>query len=397
MIKKLIYKYLYTSPYIRHCSQTVYESLLGCIRMYEATKDKKWKARAKKVFKILVKIQRPDGGFDINYDFNFGLYHKKGDSTSPELIGLLALSEYARVFDARKLVKSYAKKAAIWIEKFSTKQPDGSWAIPYSPYTTSEIMVYNGTSFACGALGTYLKTFHEEKPLLDEIYHGMVKYLDKNLYKSNKLNGRFWYYPVQKRTDIPAEELNKIDYYHQMQQVEIHSIAEQQHPYELQLQIIEDCCDHIVDLSRKYDVIPYTNGLFFGNRIHVWGLCSVVAGLVEASKLIPEKRSKYTSVAEKTLSWLQQNSWNGSYFYPVLQQNGTVALPNEYMVRSDAWVFNAFTCYYKNVKGNDELSNIIEDCYTKMEHANFSGRENHAASFRKKMISKVIIWTKKTI
>ena len=37
--------------------------------MYEATKKLKWKMRSEKVVEILKKIQMPDGGFDIGYDF----------------------------------------------------------------------------------------------------------------------------------------------------------------------------------------------------------------------------------------------------------------------------------------------------------------------------------------
>ena len=42
---------------------------------------------------------------------------------------------------------------------FAFDMGDGKVAIPYGPYSIEKVMVYNGTSFACGALGCYLGQF----------------------------------------------------------------------------------------------------------------------------------------------------------------------------------------------------------------------------------------------
>ncbi len=102
-LQTIAYKTLLRRPYVRYCSQTIYESLLGCMRMWEATSKNKRKERADKILGILLKIQRPDGGFDNGYDFNFGRLHKKGQSTAPELVGLVALTEYAKLFGKDKV------------------------------------------------------------------------------------------------------------------------------------------------------------------------------------------------------------------------------------------------------------------------------------------------------
>lgn len=380
---RFLWSKLVPLPNVKFCSQTIYEALLGCIRMYETTEDQKWKERAGKVLKILIKIQRPDGGFDIGYDFNFGRLHKKGDSTSPELVALLAFSEYARAFDAEELVKPYADKAAEWIRQFAIKIENEIWAIPYSPHTINEVMVYNGTSFACGALGYYLGVFKVEDDELKNIYKGMVNYLEGSLFSNRDLSGRFWYYPVQTRTDLEPEMLDKIDYYHQMQQVEMHAFAERFVPVAKQHLIIEDCSDHIVSLNDKLGIVPYTNSSkFFSGMIHVWGLCSVASGLIEAGKVVPDKYDLYTKNAKIVYRWIVDHSWNGEYFFPVLTKDGTPFCPKEYMVRSDAWVFSSLANCHKELDGTEELSNIIEKCYQKMEKSNFSGKESHASNFR---------------
>lgn len=385
-----IYRILFPFPYIKYCSQTIYEVLLGCLRMYEATNDTKWKKRCDKVANLLIGIQQSDGGFDIGYDFNFGMLHKKGNSTSPEMVGLLALTEYARVFDKYDEIKPYVTKAAEWIRRFARKEGENTYAIPYSPYNTREIMVYNGTSFACGALGYYLGVYKVEDQELNEIYRGMINYLEKSMYQTKNTLGKFWFYPVQSRTDISAQLLSKIDYYHQMQQVEMHSFAQIVSPDVLQKKIIKDASEHVVSLSDKFEITPYTNSdIFFKGYIHTWGLCSVISGLIMAQHSLKQPINGADDLINKVVNWILKNAWNGNYFYPILTSKG---LPQEkkYMIRSDAWVFNSFCCYYqKNIKCG--LENIIEKCYLNMEKNDFSGVESHAQSGRKLLIIKRIL------
>jgi len=395
-LKKRMYKVLYKHPHVKYCSQTIYETLLGCIRMYETTGLSVWQARASKVLNILIKIQRPDGGWDIGYDFNFGMFHRKGESTSPELIGLMALCEYARVFEEHDLIRTHADKAVTWIKRFAYLQSDDAWAIPYSPYTTSEIMVYNGTSFACGALGCYLGIFDVKDEFLHEVYHGMIKYLYSNLSSIDGVDGKFWYYSIPSKTSLEDNKLRKVDYYHQMQQVEMHASAQHWVSDPIQQRMIEECCDHIIAISCYNKVIPYTNtGSEFEN-IHVWGLCSVSSGLIEAYKHLNLKRQQYKKLSDKTISWLIKYSWNGEYFIPILDKDGRLVNEDAYMVRSDAWIFNALCCFYHENQKKDDIYNVIDMCFSRMESFDFSGKENHASSFRKRIIAFLIGLIKKT-
>jgi hypothetical protein len=383
-------------PKINKSSQTIYEVLLGCLKMYESTKLETWKNRSDYILSLLKEIQQADGGFDIGYEFNFGMMHKKGESTSPELIGLLAYCQYARVFNKHDDIYNSVKKSVDWIRTHAVKINDKEWAIPYSPYTTTEIMVYNGTSFACGALGYYLGIYCDTDSELEEIYRGMVCYLESNLNLDKNLNGRFWYYNDQKRNDMTVLMKNKIDYYHQMQQVELHSIAQQVSPIDKQITIIEECSDHIIAISDKYEILPYSNSyVYFKDLVHVWGLASVASGLIEASKIVKTKKTEYISYADYVIKWLVRNSWNGEYFEPIITKEGKKASYNGYMVRSDAWVFNSLATYYKEVDMNLTYLEILEKCYIKMERNDFSGRESHASSLPKKIVSKVFVWLKK--
>ena len=121
--------------------------------------------------------------------------------------------------------------------------------------------------------------------------------------------------------------------------------------------------------------------------IHVWGLASLIPGLLEAATLFPDRRDIYQAMAGSTLGWLLDHSWNGEYFYAILNKEGEVKLP-DYMIRSDAWVFNALAAATKHL-GSGPWVDIAERCYLSMDVADFSGPETHASNRWKRMANKV--------
>lgn len=386
VIRVIAHKTVLRPPYVRYCSQTIYESILGCMRMFEATAELKWNQRADRLLSILLQIQQPDGGFDIGYDFNFGLLHKKGQSTSPELVGLVALAEYGRLFGKDNVLDS-AHRAANWIRKNAMDMGDGKYAIPYGPYSVSEVMVYNGVSFAAGALGCYLGHIANDEEL-HKIYNGMIAYLKSVMCSDAGLSGRYWYYNDQSRKDMTEKRRIKIDYYHQMQQVEMHALAQQACSADNQLDIIADGADLIVALQNEQEVIPYYNKEFSGHSdIHSWGLASVIPGMLEAAVVLPERKDAYHVVANRVLAWLIEYVWNGEYFIPVLRSDGR-AISQDYMVRSDAWVFNALGTAQKYL-GTGPWTDIAEQCFHRMESVDFSGPESHASWWLGRFVSSV--------
>jgi hypothetical protein len=345
-----------------------------------------WRQRADSVCQTLLRIQRPDGGFDIGYDFNFGRLHRKGESTSPELVGLLALVEHYRRF-RNEAAREGARRAAEWVRKNAIKPSDRHWAIPYGPYSTKAIMVYNGTSFAAGALGAYLSLFPDEE--LNGIYSGMNQYLCDRMSSTPGVPGRFWFYSDQSRQDLSTLQREKIDYYHQMQQVEMHATAELLVPSRCQPDMIGAAAEHVAGLQDEFGVIPYTNrDARFGGNVHLWGFCSCAAGFLMAGKVLPDRAASYRARAARIYDWIYKKAWNGRYFYPVLTPDGA---PEDirYYVRSDAWVFNAFCLAVQERLQKEAYLEVCEKCYARMAGRDFSGIENHAGSFRARVIRRV--------
>lgn len=368
---------------VTYCSQTIYQVLMGCLRLWDITTDEKWKSRADELCDILLKIQKSDGGFDLGYDFNFGMLHKKGESTSPELIGLVALIEYYKRFE-KVNVKQAAQKAALWIKNNSIRIDKDKWAIPYAPYSTNRVMVYNGTSFAVGALGIYLSVFPDKE--LENIYHGMNNYLYSTLSSLPDQPGSFWFYSDQSRNDLTEMQREKIDYYHQMQQVEMHVIAELNISSKKQIDIIREATQHVAYKQNENGVIPYLNTI---TPIHVWGFCSCASGFIYASKVLKEKQNEYINRAIKILEWLEEYSWNRNYFYAIVSEDGQIK-DKRFYVRSDAWVFNTFALAVKEGINEVEYLDICDRSFLKMQSVNFSGIENHASNRRIRTVIKIL-------
>jgi hypothetical protein len=215
---------------------------------------------------------------------------------------------------------------------------------------------------------------------LRAIYAGMVRYLDRVMARADDLPGRFWYYYDQSRTDWDPTRVGKIDYYHQMQQVEMHALAEQASPVPRQAAMVRDAADHVVALHTSRGVVPYTNDpRLFRGKIHLWGLCSVAAGLLEAAVLLDDRRAAYRQVAREVLDWMLRHGFNGQHFEAVLRPDGSRPPRQPYMVRSDAWVFNALAAAAKHL-GPGTWHAVANVCYQKMQAVDFSGPESHAST-----------------
>ncbi len=387
IIKEKVLPVVLAPPHVQYCNQTVYQALLGCCRMWEAAGNDLWRRRADRLAEILLRIQRPDGGFDIGYRFNFTYWHEKGQSTSPELVGLLALVEYAKR-GGDVPVQDGIRRAVAWIRRHATPVGSDAFAVPYSPHTTKEIVVHNGTSFATGALGHYLGWSRDDDPELHRIYRGMIRYLSNVMDRTDTRPGRFWYYCDQ-NMNLNAWRRGLVDYYHQMQQVEMHAIAQQSSPCAEQRALIADAADYVFDLWRTLPIVPYYNR-GGGKEIHLWGLTSVASGFLEAAAAIPEKATPYLEAARSVTDWIVTHAWNGTSFDDVLRPDGSRVAGRRYMVRSDAWVFNSLAGMRKGDPSYRRLDTLLEVCCAKMEQADWSGPETHASTFRTRSIGRIV-------
>lgn len=385
-IAKTIYKKIFPTLYVKHCSQTIYQALLATLHMYEATNEKYWLDEAKKLKDIMIDIQQKDGGWDIGYFFNFGYNHSKGESTSPELLSLVALIKYWEI-DKDERVKLSIQKGIDWIINNSYELKD-DWVIPYGPYSTKDVVVYNGISFAQAPLAMWSKYEEniERKNKIIEIYRGMNRYLAKQLIKTD--NGSYMLYSVPcDGMDDKARE--KVDYYHMAQQLEMHNYANEYCPDENALKIVLEFGEHLLSIQKEDGAISYfNNDPFIG--IHLWGFCSNINAFLDIHKIM--KNEKYLNGATKIKDWIMKNAYNYQlkHFSPILDERGN-NLNLEYYPRSDAWVINSLSKYFSINQNDDELKKIIKNTYETLVSSNYSGLENHAGSKTKLFIRKNLL------
>ena len=214
----------------------------------------------------------------------------------------------------------------------------------------------------------------------------MNKYLYEVLNTKIGEAGKFWYYSDQRRADLTEIQRNKVDYYHQMQQVEMHAMAELSFSSPFQKEMILYATKHVANLQENAGTIPYYNT---PTPIHMWGFCSCASGFIYASQFDNGTREEYLVRARGVLKWILDYSWTGDYFYPIVEKDGTV-IDHNFYVRSDAWVFNSMALAIKEGVIENDYLDICEKSYFKMESVHFSGIENHASSLRIRLVNRIL-------
>lgn len=387
-IKESIIKYVNKPVDNILSSQTLYESLLTVLDLYEITSDIYWKNEAKKIVDLIIETQLSDGGFDIGYDFMFGknLHKSKHkESTTPEVLSIYALYRYGELFGFEDVSDSI-DIGVKWILDNVIKISDTKFAIPYAPLTYSKVHITNGVSFALSVLAYYLK-FNKDNHEVKKIYNGMVLFMDEELQKNEY--GFYWPYFYLNGTKSELLLTNdKIDNYHIGQQLKYHCTAYNNFPTKRNLEIIRKVSTYLTNKITDKGLLAYTEKQGkLSDKIDLWGYSSVVKGLVDAYKITGNKELKVKS--EKIIDFIITNSWNGTYFYPILNNDGSVFDGNFYP-RSDAWVIHSLAHYIKNTELNSNILDIININYKEIAKNDFCGLENHTLTIRKKIFSNVV-------
>ena len=315
-IAKTIYKKIFPTLYVKHCSQTIYQALLAALHMYEATNEKYWLDEAKKLKDIMIDIQQQDGGWDIGYFFNFGYNHHKGESTSPELLSLVALIKYWEI-EKDERVKQSIHKGIDWIIN-NSYELETDWVIPYGPYSTKDVVVYNGMSFAQAPLAMWSKYEEdiERKNKIIEIYRGMNRYLAKQLIKTD--NGSYMFYSLP-REGMDDKAREKVDYYHMAQQLEMHNYANNYCPDENSLKIVLEFGEHLLSMQEEDGQIQYLNNEP-NKGIHLWGYCSIINAFIDMNFIT--SNYDFDMGAKKIVNWISKYGYveKDKCFYPIVNK-----------------------------------------------------------------------------
>ncbi len=384
MLNRKILKLIFPYKFVMNSSQTIYELLRGCVILANFNRAK-WDPRVRNLTKLLIEIQKNDGGFDIGYDFYFGLLHKRGESTTPESIANIALYESWKYLsdnpsDDCLLIQTENSifKCGEWLLKHSNKTSDGFHYIPYAPYSSNSLIVINAMSFAAGALVPYLMIENGKKNKnANELLFGLIYHIEKKLISSRNLKGKIWPYWDEKWDNLSEFMKNKIDYYHAAQQLEVHCFIHEYYKIEENYKIILNVYNHLLALSENFHPIPYCNNPeYFNGLIHVWGYSSIIPALISANRILERDVKEIDLIINNTIDWLLNYSLKKNYFIPVLTSEGQ-AFDDDVYVRSDAWVFHALSTTNKQYS---DIESILDAVYLNIESRNFSGKDNHASS-----------------
>lgn len=375
-------------------SQTLYESLLATLDLYEMTREEYWKSEAYKISKMIVDTQLPSGGFDIGYNFMFGNGLKKKahkEATTPEVVSIYALYRYGEIFGFGHVVGAIYKGAK-WIIKHSIKVSKNMYAIPYAPHSYSKIHITNAVSFTVGVLAYYLK-FNKDQEVA-KIYKGMITFMNEQL-EENEF-GFYWpYFYRNGNKEERALTNDKIDNYHIGQQLKYHCSAYNNYPTKENLEIIEKVSHYLINKIDDKGILSYTEKEGkTSSKIDLWGYSSVVKGLIEAYHIL--NKVELLTKAKKIVQFIMENAWNESYFYPIINKDGSV-FDQEFYPRSDAWVIHSLTHYMKHTGFDKSIYDSCIKSYKKISDQNFRGLENHTLTNRKKLFAALVHFIKKVI
>ncbi|ACH64938.1 hypothetical protein VFMJ11_0164 [Aliivibrio fischeri MJ11] len=372
-LAKKIYKKVFPIIYVEHCSQTLYEVLLFAINIYNNERNDKNLKRINLCVDNLISIQRKDGGFDIGYDFYFGYYHYKGESTAPETLSIVALIKAFEITNDER-TKSAIERGVRWILNNEEQVDKDRSYIPYGPYSTRDVVVYNGTSFAQAPVAMWAKITN------DVALYGLSKRLNHYLLDKlefNSLGGYIKYNDPHENT-LP-EDREKIDYYHLAQQAEMHYLSYMYTSDKAALELCKGFWKTIYTLYKVDVVIPYLNNNQFDNQVHLWGYSSCISALIDAFDYYGDE--KYINAAYDIKNWIMSKAFVSHYFFPVVDNSGAPVDMNIYP-RSDAWVIASIAklkLYNPSMLKNLESKSILK-CYEQIENNEFSGKENHATN-----------------
>lgn len=381
-LAKAAYKRAAPALIVEHCSQTLYQSLLYLIRRYEQSGESACISDIDALVHKVRSTQRPDGGFDIGYAFNFGYMHRRGESTAPEILMLVPLIHIYRM-QLGVHVEDIIQKGIAWILRNKVDVSEDMSYVPYGPCSTRRVAVYNGVSFAQAPVAMWAATTNDGG-LLD-LARRMNRYLCSKVIDSGV--GRVMPY-TEPRPGLTSAEREKVDYYHLAQQAEMHFLSAREINSEDSKELGLAFAATLAQLSSSTDVIPYLNNELFQGHIHAWGHASTIAAFVDAFECTGQR--EYLAHAQKQCAWLLCHAYREDYFVPVLLPDGC-SLDTNYYPRSDAWVLASLQKYsaYADATMRKFLDDALSKVYARLRSADFTGVENHASTTLRLMIADV--------
>jgi hypothetical protein len=381
-------------------SQTLYELAFCYLNVYAIDHDPVALNRLSRVIDLICESQLPDGGFDIGYNFIFGVgltKTNKLEGTTPELLSLTALAMYVHVTNDydEKVIKAI-NLALDWIENRIVEFSGKVYAMPYAPDSYAGIHITNATSFTISAVAASLSLIeHKERYSKFESYlSGMIRFMDSELVDEAK-GGSFWPYFYQNGKPEELELGNdKVDNYHIAQQLYHHLLANEFYDSEINNSICERTFTYLERLADIEGFVPYTiKGTKISTKVDVWGYSSLLSAF--SLYYVQKNCSTARRMAELVCSYLMSHTWNGEYFYPIVENATKTPFDKKFYPRSDAWVLHGLSDYCRFIQRDAAVLEIINSVYLKIERQDFRGLENHTITWRKVVFGKFVRWVKR--
>jgi len=368
-------EFLWFAPKLRvKSSQTFYQ--LAFALQYLQIGDIAFLDKVKKQLIIgLLGQQRPNGGFDIGFNFLFGTGKMKPYAacpTTPETLSVFGLYLLMDEKNSQE-VMSALNKHWNWLATYTTDI--SPHRIAYCPEFSTEPHIVNSNSFASvtSAILSKLNVIDKEPLYLEALKENLIISKD----------GKSAYYPYflfSSPLNSNEAQLSKVDNYHLAQQGWSHLVRFKLEGDNDDFIIASQIFNDFLQSGAETQILNYCRDpSHTPMHVPLWGAMSLVQFCGEYYQITKDQRA-ITIIRLYTDFVLSFESVSGRY-PAVVSADGDIIDELEF-IRGDAWICHGFSCAFDATK--DEVYNAAGKriLYSINERA-FKGREPNRWTIRK--------------
>ena len=371
----LLKEFLWFAPRLKvKSSQTFYQ--LAFALQYLQVDDVSFIDRLKKQLMLgLLRQQRPNGGFDIGFNFLFGTGKLKPYSscpTTPETLSVFGLYLLMDENNSQEVMTALTKHWN-WLVTYTTDT--SQQRIAYCPEFSTIPHIVNSTNFASvtSAILMKLKVIKKEPHYLEALKENLIINQDANTA----------YYPYF----LPASTLNsneaqltKVDNYHLAQQGWCHLIRFKLGASPDDLKIATQIFNFFLHSEAENKILNYCRDpAHTPKNVPLWGAMSLVQFCGEYYSITKDTRAITITrlYADFVLSFEKVSGR-----YPAVVSDNKDVIDACEFIRGDAWICHGFACAFNATK-DDLYKDAAYRLLISIEERGFIGREPNRWTIRK--------------
>lgn len=368
-------EFLWFAPKLKvKSSQTFYQ--LAFALQYLQVEDVAFVARFKKqLLAGLLGQQRPNGGFDIGFNFLFGTGKIKPYAacpTTPETLSVFGLYLLMDEKNSEKIIRAIIKHRD-WLATYTTDI--SPHRIAYCPEFSTVPHIVNSTNFASvtSAILLKLKVIEKEPLYLEALKENLIINQDGN-------TAYYPYFLFSSTLNSNESQLTKVDNYHLAQQGWSHLMRFKLGGDNDDLSIASQIFNFFLHSGAEAQMLNYCRDpAHTPMHVPLWGAMSLVQFCGEYYQITKDTRA-ITII--RLYSDFVLSFERASGRYPAVVSVDEDLIDACEFIRGDAWICHGFSCAFDATK-DDLYNDAAKRILFSIKERGFRGREPNRWTIRK--------------